>query len=247
MLFIKNVWSQFMTTSSKKSFSRNELQEVARITEQLQRVRQYQHPMSQPLRDTTFVVFDLETTGFDPYGGDEIIEIGALVVENGKISDIPPFHRYINPNRPIPPVVSELTGITDEKVKGQPTVLPVLVEFLEYIRHYHLVAHCASFDLNFINKTLRKYTKKKLPHEVLDTSDLAVMLHHRHPQSLDDLIEEFNIPMEGRHTALGDARMTALLLIRLLEELDQRNVRNLRDLHYFTQNNRTMLREKGLI
>lgn len=246
IITFKNLLSQWISPSLVNQISDDDQKLIRKMLSELDHARQFQHPMSIPLKDIPFVVFDLETTGFDPSAGDEIIEIGAVIVENGKISEHV-FHHLVNPERPIPPVVSELTGITDDSVKGKPNILPVLASFLTYIRHYYLVAHCASFDLGFLNKKLRKYTKRTLPNRVLDTADLAMMIDHRPTSSLDELLEAYNIPQTERHTALGDARLTAQLFILLLEELSERKVTTLRDLHYFTRNNKIMLREKGLI
>ena len=102
--------------------------------------------------DGTYVVFDLETTGFSPIR-DKIIEIGAVKVENGKITD--KFSTFVNPGVPIPFEITRLTSITDQMVMDSPGIETVLPQFLEFVGDAVLVAHNASFDVGFIEQNMR--------------------------------------------------------------------------------------------
>lgn len=108
------------------------------------------------LNSAKYVIFDLETTGFHPYAGDEIISVSAVIVENGAIKSQPFFDYLVNPHRDIPTVVSEITGLTQEMTDKAPSVLFVLNEFLDFCRGSILVAHNADFDLHFINLKLKQ-------------------------------------------------------------------------------------------
>ena len=125
----------------------------------------------QKLRDT-YVVFDLETTGFSPVK-DKIIEIGAVKVEEGKITD--KFSTFVNPKVPIPFEITRLTSITDEMVMNAPTIEEVLPEFLEFIDGAALVAHNAGFDVGFIEQNCR-YQDIQPDFTSVDTVALARIL-----------------------------------------------------------------------
>ncbi|MCW2278298.1 3'-5' exonuclease [Heliophilum fasciatum] len=177
--------------------------------------------LRRPINDLRFVVFDTETTGFSPQK-DALIAIGAVAVTNNEINSGHVFDALINPQRPIPPVVQELTGITDSDVEGASTVYPVLAEFLAFIEGSVLVAHRASFDVAFVNQSL-KSIHMAMPNPVIDTLSLSKAIHpHLTDHSLDGLIETYNLPAYPRHTALGDAMMTAHLFTILLHKLRER-------------------------
>jgi len=177
------------------------------------------------------VVFDLETTGLYPFGGDEITSVSAVIVENGRVKQDTYFDQLVNPKRPIPPIATEITGITDDMVSNAPSVLWVLNEFLDFSRNSILVAHCADFDLNFINLKLKQFCHTKISHRIVDTYVLsAALLTGKNCQTLDSLLKFFEIPTEGRHTSLGDSLMTAEILIRFLHILAERDIHTLEDL-----------------
>ncbi len=191
-------------------------------------------PLDIPLLKARFVVFDLETTGLYPYAGDKIISMSAVIVENGVIRKEPYFDYLVNPNRPIPPVATEITGITDEMVSNAPSVLWVLNEFLNFARNSILVAHAADFDLNFINLVLKQTCHTKIYHPVVDTCTLSgALLTGKNCITLDALIKYFKLSPEGRHTSLGDALVTAEILIHFLNLLAKRDIHTLADLYNY--------------
>lgn len=187
-----------------------------------------------PLRQTRFVVFDTETTGFYPYNGDEIISIGAVVIENGQIQPQKSFEELVNPYRSIPPQVAELTGIRDDMVQDKRGICCVLNDFLDFIDNSVLVAHNAGFDTAFINIKLNWYSSTEIPNPVLDTFKIAQALYPELPSfDLDSLLRKFHIPVEGRHTALADSLMTAQLFLKFLDELEQRKIETAKQLYYY--------------
>ncbi len=186
------------------------------------------------LKNARFVVFDLETTGFHPYAGDEIISASAVVVENGLVRKDTVFDYLVNPYRPIPPLATEITGITDEMVSGAPSILWVLNEFLNFTRNSILVAHNADFDLHFINLKLKQCCHTSIYHPVVDTFVLAsALLNTEKSHTLDALVKFFKISPEGRHTSLGDALMTADILVEFLARLAKREIHTLGDLNNY--------------
>lgn len=186
--------------------------------------------LEQPLDKTRMVVFDLETTGFHPFAGDEIIAVGAVVIEHGKIDLNQAFNRLVNPYRAISQETTALTGITNQILLDKEGVFEVLQNFLDFIGDSILVAHNADFDLNFINIKLRRHCQTKLTNPIIDTvvaSQLANLPLKNH--TLDNLVNHFRIPPLGRHTALGDSIITAQLLIKLIPLLKKQKISTLRN------------------
>ncbi len=178
-----------------------------------------------PLDKGRFIIFDTETTGLSCNKGDEIISLGAVEICDGQITGSS-FTHLVNPNRAIPPVASEITGISDEMVSDSPDVLTVLDRFLEFAGPTHLVAHNAHFDLSFINSKLRKYCGQRLRNPTLDTYLLSHLLFpYRRSHSLDSLANHFGVPLEGRHTALGDSLITARIFLEMTGSLVSRGIK----------------------
>lgn len=155
---------------------------------------------------SSYVIFDLETTGISPKT-DEVIEISAVKVINGEVTDT--FSKLVNPGRPIPDAASQVNGITDEMVKDCPTFESVLKEFDEFVDDMILIGHnIYTFDLKFISRDARKYWGKAFGNDFIDTLSLSravlpTLPHHR----LVDLAEHYSISSEGAHRALNDCIM----------------------------------------
>jgi len=191
------------------------------------------HP-SVNLLKARFVVFDLETTGFHPYAGDEIISVSGVVIDRGKLRTDTYFDTLVNPWRPIPPLTTEITGITDEMVAGAPTVLYALSDFFDYARSAILVAHNADFDLHFINLKLKQLCQTKIYHPVIDTFLLAqALIPCEKCHTLDALVKRYGIIPRGRHTSLGDAVIAAQLLLEFIPMLHERGVHSYDDLQKY--------------
>lgn len=190
--------------------------------------------LKQPLLSTRFVVFDTETTGLHPFGGDEITSIGAVVIENGNLRRDLTYHQLVNPYRPIPPIATEITGITEEMVADQPDIFEALRSFLDFTQNSCLVAHNSDFDLSFINIKLRKFCKTKIQHNTLDTMVLGMTLYPTDSNhTLDNMCTKHGIEVVDRHNALGDALITAELFLEFLYLLRNRGVNTLRDLYSY--------------
>jgi len=183
------------------------------------------------LDELEVVVFDLETTGFFPHAGDEIISIGAVLVHGERIGD-EKFYTLVNPRRDVPENIQQLTGITDEMVRAAPELLDALHDFLRFVRHRVLVAHGSGHDKRFLNSALWRTSKINLAHRLLDCIMLAKWLFpDRGRYDLDTLLADFGIEITRRHHALEDAVMTAHLWIKLVREAFRRGVPTLGDLY----------------
>ncbi|MBO8127663.1 MAG: 3'-5' exonuclease [Peptococcaceae bacterium] len=189
-----------------------------------------------PLRNLRLVVADLETTGFHPRDGDEIIAIGAVVIENRKLCPDRVFDRLVNPGRPIPPHITKLTGICEECVSGKSGVVPALRDFLSFLGGDCLAGHYIGFDLDFVNYKLEQLYGLRLKNPVFDTWAIARRLYPTlGSHSLDALLHIHGIDAVGRHSALGDARLTAQLLLRLFTILETRQIYTVGQLSEFLE------------
>ena len=174
--------------------------------------------------DDTYVVFDIETTGFSPLNN-RIIEIGAVKVRGGVIQE--KFSTFVNPEVPIPFRIEQLTGINDNMVLGAPVIGKVLSEFLEFCKGASLVAHNASFDVSFIARNAQVCGLEFDP-TVLDTVSLArLLLPQLNRYKLDTVAKTLNISLKNHHRAVDDAGATAEIFIAFLKMLKERGMQTL--------------------
>jgi len=182
-----------------------------------------------PLRKLTFVVFDTETTGLYPSEGDEIIQIGAIRMVNGRILHDETIDQLVDPQRYVPPTSVEVHGIQPELLIGQPTIAEVLPTFHRFCEGSVLVAHNAAFDMKFL-QLQEEATGLRFDHPVLDTLLLSWIVHpNQDGHSLDKIAQRFDIPIIGRHTALGDSIVTAEVLVRLIPLLEDAGIHTLEE------------------
>ena len=184
--------------------------------------------------DDTYVVFDIETTGFSNIE-DRIIEIGAVKVQGGEIVDS--YSTFVNPGTPIPFEITNLTSITDEMVMEAPKIDVILPEFLEFVGDAALVAHNASFDVGFIEQNCKNLG---LPHKYtyLDTVALArVLLPTLAKYKLNIVAKALGISLENHHRAVDDAGATAEIFVKFVEMLKERDITTLADVNRFGDTN----------
>ncbi|WP_054024171.1 3'-5' exonuclease [Bacillus sp. FJAT-28004] len=187
-----------------------------------------------PLRELEVIVFDLETTGFYPNNGDEIISFGAVLFRDGELVENETFYSLVNPKRRIPKAIIELTGITNEMVQDAPDLMQVLHDFMEFVGRRLLIAHASGHDKQFLNAALWRTSKINLNHRVLDMMMVAKWLEpNLEGYSLDDLLESCCIPISDRHHALQDSIMTAKLWRNYLTRILERNITTLGDLYAY--------------
>ena len=188
----------------------------------------------------TFVVFDLETTGFSPIK-DKIIEIGAVKVEQGKITER--FSTFVNPKVPIPFEITKLTSITDQMVLEAEDIETVLPKFLEFVGDAVLVAHNASFDVGFIEQNCR-YQDITPNFTSVDTVAMArILLPTLSKYKLNVVANALHISLENHHRAVDDAGATAEIFVKFVEMLEERNIHDLTKLNQFGSNNVDAIRK----
>ncbi|MCH5251929.1 MAG: PolC-type DNA polymerase III, partial [Lachnospiraceae bacterium] len=199
-----------------------------------------QNRKGQTLQDS-FVVFDLETTGFSPTRN-RIIEIGAVKVEKGKITDR--FSTFVNPGVPIPPRITEVTSITDAMVAEAPEIETVLPEFLDFCEDSVLVAHNAGFDYSFICKKSEEQGRK-VDFTVVDTVGIArVLFPHLARYTLDNVAKTMKISLENHHRAVEDAEATAGIFEKMITLLQKEGIEDLDALYHRTHSAPEIIKKK---
>ena len=193
------------------------------------------------LRNSTYVVFDLETTGFS-VTYDRIIQIAARKVLHGQV--IETFDYFINPEMPIPAKITELTTITDDMVANAPLIEEILPKFLEFIDGAILVAQNASFDVGHIYANMERLNIKHKEFPVIDTMQLARNFYHEELKffNLKSLARYFKIQQEHHHLADDDTRVTTEIFLQMLQTLYKHNIYNYKDINssiYFSNNSTT--------
>ena len=188
-------------------------------------------PTDAPLLDTTYVVFDFETTGFNAGGEDSIIEIGAVKINNGEIIDR--FDELINPGKKLATKITELTNITDEMLKDKDTEENVVKRFIAWFGDAPMVAHNAKFDTSFLEMAYKKYDLGEYKNTVIDTLELSRALDNNYARhSLSALVKRYDVEWDedAHHRADYDAQGTALVLHKMLKKLDGMNFAKISDL-----------------
>ncbi len=193
----------------------------------------------QTLEDS-FVVFDLETTGFSPIS-DRIIEIGAVKIEQGRITER--FSTFVNPKIPIPFKITQLTSINDSMVMDAPDIETVLPRFLEFVGDAALVAHNAGFDVGFIEQNMR-YQDMKPDLTSVDTVAMArILMPTLAKFKLNIVAKALNISLENHHRAVDDAGATAEIFVKFIKMLKDRDIFDLKGLNRFGASNGDAIRK----
>lgn len=166
--------------------------------------------------DRDIVVFDIETTGFSPVTN-EIIEIGAVKIRNGEITDR--FSVFVKPSKPIPNKIAELTGINNELVEDDEAINVILPGFLEFVEGSILVAHNSSFDISFIKEAAKKFGFQ-FNYKSIDTWSLSRLLFtDLSSYSLDNVAKACSVSLENHHRAVDDAEATAEIYMKMVQML----------------------------
>jgi DNA polymerase-3 subunit epsilon len=180
------------------------------------------------LTQLSYTVFDTETTGLEPSAGDEIIQIGAIRIVNARLLRNETIDQLIDPRRRLKPESIPFHGITEDMVKGQPTIEQALPSFHEFCEDTVLVAHNAAFDMRFL-QLKEASTGIVFQQPVLDTLLLSALLHpNQASHRLEAIAERLGINMIGRHTALGDAIITGEIFLKMIPLLAEQDIHTLR-------------------
>lgn len=164
-----------------------------------------------------FIAFDLETTGTVP-GVDQIVEIGAVRFNNGIVESV--FSTLVDPLRSIPPGASAVNGISDDMVKGKPTIDTLLHSFAEFCEDMIMVAHNAPFDAQFLTADIKKHESTSPRGVILDTLPISRKVFPGIPNyKLGTLVQHLKIPSTGFHRAEEDATYCGHVFIELVKRI----------------------------
>ncbi|MBC7544163.1 MAG: 3'-5' exonuclease [Candidatus Sericytochromatia bacterium] len=189
--------------------------------------------MNALLETQSFIVVDIETTGYGP-PEHAITEIAALRIWQGQVTDR--YATLVNPRRPIPSNIVQLTGITNHMVANAPSLADVMQEFWLFAGPAPLVAHNSSFDRRFLNHAAEQALGKSLENPDLCTVRMARKIHPELPsRSLGPLAEHYGISINGRHRAMGDAEATATIFLQFLQRLSGEGIEDLAMLMAYQQ------------
>ncbi|AXB57196.1 3'-5' exonuclease [Flavobacterium fluviale] len=187
------------------------------------------------IEETRFVVLDTETTGFD-YENDRMLCIGALVLQNGIINIQDSFEIYLEQDH-YDKSTAQIHGILKDLLVKRPTELEALQQFLDFLGDSIIIAHHTIFDVTMINKALERNGLPHLTNKTLDTAYLykktliqSHLFERKDHYTLDDLADKFDISKKDRHTALGDAYITAIAFLKIVKKLKERKEINLNQL-----------------
>ena len=187
------------------------------------------NPKDKKIDEEEFVVFDIETTGLNSHTN-EIIEIGAVKIKAGRIVDR--YSQLINPGRPIPYHITEITSITDEQVANEPKIDEVIGKFVDFIGDAVLVAHNAPFDMGFIKRDIKKYLNINLQCSVIDTLQMARDLFpDLKKYGLGDLNKTLGLSLEKHHRAVDDSQATANMFIIFLDKYKEKGLEYIKDIN----------------
>ncbi|MGA8020591.1 MAG: exonuclease domain-containing protein [Desulfobacterales bacterium] len=180
------------------------------------------------LTELTYTVFDTETTGLDPKGGDEIISIGAVRVVNNRLLHTEFFDQLVDPQREISPQSIGIHGIQPQMLINQPTIERVLPLFHQFADETILVAHNAAFDMRML-QLKEAAAGVKFANPVLDTLLLSAVVHPGHKNhDMEQIAERLGVSIVGRHTALGDAIATGEIFLKLIPLLESQGITTLK-------------------
>ena len=187
------------------------------------------NPKDKKIDEEEFVVFDIETTGLNSHTN-EIIEIGAVKIKAGRIVDR--YSQLINPGRPIPYHITEITSITDEQVANEPKIDKVIGKFVDFVGDAVLVAHNAPFDMGFIKRDIKKYLNIDLECSVIDTLQMARDLFpDLKKYGLGDLNKTLGLALEKHHRAVDDSQATANMFIIFLDKYKEKGLEYMKDIN----------------
>jgi DNA polymerase III subunit epsilon len=183
------------------------------------------------LAEVPFVALDLETTG-SRAGASKITEIGAVRIEGFR--EVAVFHTLVNPQRPIPPMITHITGITQEMVAGAPRIEQVVPQLLEFLQGAVIVAHNASFDVGFLNYELQRLKGRRLGDGAIDTLPLARLLAPGLPNyRLRTVADALGAPVTACHRALADAQAAGHVFVTLAGRLQEKGITRLGETRAF--------------
>ena len=201
---------------------------------QLQREMKQKSTLDSPLNELKVVVFDLETTGFYPEKGDQVISIGAVKMVGCQIKEKETFYSLVQSDLPLSEEISTLTNIQESELRVAAPASDVLIQFIQFINSDILIAHHANHEQSFMQKMTWDLLRTKFNHRIIDTSFL-IRLFNPSIKSLplEEVCTQCGIEVINRHHALGDAMMTAQIWSHFLKLAQLKGFRNLQEVYEY--------------
>ncbi|MGJ9381627.1 3'-5' exonuclease [Salipaludibacillus sp. CF4.18] len=223
------IYDRFHFEKSKDQWIENHQETYDVLCEKMNQSAETSFPADERLQDLSFTVFDLETTGFFPRAGDEIISIGAVKITVSDLGLSKQFYQIVSPIKKPSNEVKLLIDMTQKQIDRGKAFPESLNDFLSFADQSILVAYPASFDVPFLQELSKRWNMPtgNLPH--IDCHKLAQYLYPNEKNTLDHLVKKFGIVQQERHHALNDALMTAEVFQFLIEELIQRGITTLQE------------------
>lgn len=191
-------------------------------------------PLTTPLSDMAFTVYDTEATGFQVAKDDRMIELGAVVVKGLEVCEERQFQTYVNPHRQISREITELTSISREMVENAPNALEAISNFFEFVEKSNsasFVGHHVAFDMLVLKHELKREKLSYRKYMSIDTLDLIrIVSPEQEGKDLEAYAQSFRTKIYPRHSALGDALTTAHLFVELLCRLEDRGIKTFGEL-----------------
>lgn len=206
----------------------------AAFIRQLQKEMKNANSLDSPLNQLKVVVFDIETTGFYPERGDQVISIGAVKMTGPQLHPEKTFYSLVKSDFPLSGEISSLTNIHQEELVLAPAASEVFLEFFKFIQSHILVAHHSKHEQSFMQKMSWDLLRTRFEHRIIDTSFL-IRLSNPYTKSLplEDVCRECDIEINNRHHALGDATMTAHIWSHYLKIAQQMGFVNLQEVYEY--------------
>lgn len=204
----------------------------AAFIRQLQKELRAKEELMIPLQELVVVVFDLETTGFFPEQGDQILSIGGVKVQGETLLESDTFYSIVRYDQKLEAHIQELTGLSEEEVREAPLLEEVLVQFFKFAGNHILVAHHAAHEKKFMDAATRKVFRTPFQHRIVDTSFLLRIAEPKESwHHLEDWCTHCQIPVKNRHHALGDALLAAQLWSTSVQKIGSLGLHTLQDVY----------------
>ncbi|WP_332632516.1 3'-5' exonuclease [Halalkalibacter flavus] len=200
---------------------------------QIQRQLKQEDVLDRPLTELTFIIFDLETSGFYPDKGDSILSIGAVKMKGCEIYEEDTFYSTVKCSTSPSNEILDLTGLTAEELTDSPPLVDVLSDFYKFVGHSTLVAHHASHEKKFMSHATWQTLRTTFQHRIIDTSFLTKIVVPKKLVTLEECCAYYEIPVQKRHHALEDALITAQLWQKNIRLAKENGFETLRDVYSY--------------
>lgn len=228
--FMRGLQGKLQSGSLSNLISGQNAQQIAYVRH-LQKEMKHNHSLHVPFEQLSFVFFDIETTGFFPEQGDQIISIGAVKMVGGVISE-ETFYSLVRYEKELPENIEQLTGLSTEQLKDAPSLAEVLVKFYQFAQNSTLVAHHANHEKSFLQSANWKLFRTPFKHRIVDISFLYRVAEPNITfVRLEEFCEHNQIPLVDRHHALGDAKLTAQLWRIYIQKVKDLGCQTLHDVY----------------